>query len=98
VLIMGPVMNLALAVVVMALVLYQGAPVPLYESQPVEVGTVIEGSVAEAAGLRPGDRDPPRQRHRRSELGEASDGDRAPGEPRGLAAHRACGAAPRSGA
>ena len=56
VLIMGPVMNLALAVIVMALVLYQGAPVPLYETQPVEIGTVLEGSVAEQAGLRPGDR------------------------------------------
>lgn len=56
VLIMGPVMNLVLAVVVMALVLYQGAPVPLYESQPVEIGSVIEGSVAAGAGLRPGDR------------------------------------------
>jgi regulator of sigma E protease len=56
VLIMGPVMNLALAVVVMALVLYQGAPVPLYESQPVEVGTVLEDSVAAGADVRPGDR------------------------------------------
>jgi regulator of sigma E protease len=56
VLIMGPVMNLALAVVVMALVLYQGAPVPLYESQPVEVGTVLEDSVAAGADIRPGDR------------------------------------------
>lgn len=56
VLIMGPVMNLVLAVVVMAFVLYQGAPVPLYESQPVEIGSVLPGSVAEAAGLRAGDR------------------------------------------
>jgi regulator of sigma E protease len=56
VLIMGPVMNLVLAVVVMALVLYQGAPVPAYESQPVEVGTVMEDSVASRADIRPGDR------------------------------------------
>jgi regulator of sigma E protease len=56
VLIMGPVMNLALAVVVMALVLYQGAPVPLYETQPVEVGIVLEDSVAAGADIRPGDR------------------------------------------
>jgi regulator of sigma E protease len=56
VLIMGPVMNLALAVVVMALVLYQGAPVPLYETQPVEVGRVLEDSVAAGADIRPGDR------------------------------------------
>src|SRR3954470_23917645 len=34
VLIMGPVMNLILAVVVMAVVFYQGAQVPIFESQP----------------------------------------------------------------
>jgi regulator of sigma E protease len=56
VLIMGPVMNLALAVIVMALVLYQGAPVPAYESQPVEVGSVMVDSVAARADIRPGDR------------------------------------------
>ncbi|CAN5396814.1 RIP metalloprotease RseP [soil metagenome] len=56
VLIMGPVMNLVLAVLVMAVVLYQGAPVPAYEAQPVEIGGVVEGSVAEASGILPGDR------------------------------------------
>ena len=35
VLVMGPVMNLALALVVMALVLYQGAQVPAFEREPV---------------------------------------------------------------
>ena len=35
VLVMGPIMNLVLALVVMALVLYQGAPVPAFETQPV---------------------------------------------------------------
>ena len=56
VLIMGPVMNLALALVVMALVLYQGAELPAFEQQAVVVGSVAEGSVAESAGIRPGDR------------------------------------------
>jgi regulator of sigma E protease len=56
VLIMGPVMNLALAWVVMALVLYQGAPMAAYEQSAVVVGTVEEGSVAQKAGIQPGDR------------------------------------------
>lgn len=56
VLLMGPVMNLVLAVVVMAVVLYQGAPVPLYEQQPVVVGTLSENSVGAKAGLKAGDR------------------------------------------
>jgi len=56
VLIMGPLMNLALAVVVMTVVLYQGAPVPAFENQPVVVGTVVKDSVAHAAGIEPGDR------------------------------------------
>ena len=38
VLIMGPVMNLLLAVVVLAFVLYQGAEVPAYQDQPPVVG------------------------------------------------------------
>ena len=37
---MGPVMNLALAVLVLAVVLYQGAEVPLFQNQPVIVGTL----------------------------------------------------------
>ena len=56
VLVMGPVMNLALAFVVMTLVLYQGAQVPVFENQPVVIGTVIAGSAGEAAGIKPGDR------------------------------------------
>ncbi len=55
VLIMGPVMNLALAVIVMALVLYQGADLPAFAEQPAVVGSVEQGSPAEAAGVRPGD-------------------------------------------
>jgi regulator of sigma E protease len=56
VLIMGPVMNLVLAVLVMAVVLYQGAPRALFERQPVVIGTFAEGSVGAQAGLRVGDR------------------------------------------
>jgi len=57
VLVMGPVMNLVLAIVVMAVVLYQGAPVPAYEQQPVVIGTFADAnSVAARAGLKAGDR------------------------------------------
>lgn len=56
VLIMGPVMNLALAYVLTAVVLYQGAQVPVYEDQPVVVGTVAPDSAAAKADIRPGDR------------------------------------------
>ena len=56
VLVMGPVMNLALALIVMALVLYQGAPVPAFEGDPVVIGAFSESSVAKAAGLQEGDR------------------------------------------
>ena len=56
VLIMGPIMNLVLAIVVMALVLYQGAELPAFTEQPAVVGAVEPGSPAEAAGIKPGDR------------------------------------------
>jgi regulator of sigma E protease len=56
VLIMGPVMNLVLAVIVMALVLYQGAPRPVHVSRPPVVGAIEPGSTGEAAGFKPGDR------------------------------------------
>jgi len=56
ILVAGPVMNLVLAVVVLAVVLYQGADVPAYEQAPPVVGRVVEGSAAARAGLRPGDR------------------------------------------
>jgi regulator of sigma E protease len=52
----GPAMNLILALVVMTFVLYQGADVPAYESQPPVIGRVVENSPAAKAGLRPGDR------------------------------------------
>jgi regulator of sigma E protease len=56
VLVMGPVMNLLLAIVVMALVYYQGAQLPQFEQQPVVIGTFAQDSVAAKAGLKPGDR------------------------------------------
>jgi regulator of sigma E protease len=56
VLVMGPVMNLTLAVVVMAIVLYQGAPAAAFEQQPVVVGSVTDQSAGKAAGIQPGDR------------------------------------------
>jgi len=56
VLIMGPVMNIVLAVVVMAVVLAQGAEVPAYHDQPPVIGSVKSGSPAATAGLRRGDR------------------------------------------
>ncbi len=55
VLIMGPAMNLVLAVVVTAIVLYQGADVPLYQDQPAVVGAVEPNSPAAQAGIVPGD-------------------------------------------
>src|SRR5687767_1603870 len=54
VLIMGPVMNLVLAVVLLTVVIYQGASVALYDSEPVVIGTVVEDSAARKAGLQPG--------------------------------------------
>ncbi len=56
VLVMGPVMNLALALVVMTFVLYQGAQLPKFEQEPVVVGRVKADSAGAAAGIKPGDR------------------------------------------
>jgi regulator of sigma E protease len=56
VLVMGPVMNILLALVVMAAVLYRGAQLPVFEQQPVVIGTFAPGSVGERAGLKAGDR------------------------------------------
>src|SRR5689334_22942124 len=56
VLVMGPIMNLVLALVVMSVVFYQGAQVPRFEQQPVVIGTFADNSVGQAAGLRIGDR------------------------------------------
>jgi regulator of sigma E protease len=56
VLIMGPVMNLLLALIVTAVVLYKGAEVPIYEDQPPVIGAIAAGSPAEKAGIQIGDR------------------------------------------
>src|SRR5262245_30432786 len=56
VLIMGPLMNLGLAVVLLAVVLYQGAEVPVYQDQPPVVGAVTPDSPAAKADIRRGDR------------------------------------------
>jgi regulator of sigma E protease len=55
VLIMGPVMNLLLAVIVLAFVLHRGADVPAYQDQPPVVGNVMPGSPADQNDIRPGD-------------------------------------------
>jgi len=56
VLIMGPVMNLILALIVMTFVLYQGADVPTFGDQPVVVGSVMPDSPGAKAGIQAGDR------------------------------------------
>ena len=56
VLIMGPSMNLLLALVLTAGVLYRGAEVAAFEDQPPVVGVVAAGSVAEKSDIRSGDR------------------------------------------
>ena len=56
VLIAGPAMNVVLAVVVMTVVLLQGAQVPLYQEEPPVIGSVVEDSPAEEAGILPRDR------------------------------------------
>ena len=55
ILIMGPAMNLGLAVIVLAVVLMQGATAPAYLSRPALVGVVKSESPAEKAGLQSGD-------------------------------------------
>ena len=56
ILIMGPLMNLILAVVVTAAVLMNGAEIQAFLSKPPVVGQVAPGSPAEKSGIRPGDR------------------------------------------
>ncbi len=56
ILIMGPVMNIALAFVVTTVVLLQGVEAPIYEGQPPVVGAVEAGSAAEKVGIVRGDR------------------------------------------
>jgi regulator of sigma E protease len=56
ILIMGPLMNLILAVVVTAGVLMNGAEVPAFQSKPPIVGQVTPDSPAAKAGIQRGDR------------------------------------------
>jgi regulator of sigma E protease len=50
------VMNILLAVVVLAIVLVQGAEMPAYLDQPATIARVAAGSAAERGGMRAGDR------------------------------------------
>jgi regulator of sigma E protease len=56
VLIMGPVMNIVLAIVLMAIVLTNGAEVPAFQDRAPVVGAVAAGSPAQQVGIVPGDR------------------------------------------
>lgn len=56
ILIMGPAMNILLAFVVTAVVLYQGVEMPAYEDQIPVVGSTMPDSPAAQVGLRRGDR------------------------------------------
>jgi regulator of sigma E protease len=56
VLIMGPVMNIALALVLTAMVLYQGVERLAHEDQPPVVGVVAADSVASRSDIKTGDR------------------------------------------
>ena len=52
----GPLMNILLAVVFTTVVVAQGAQVPIFESDPVDVAVVTKDSPAERGGVLPGDR------------------------------------------
>ena len=54
--VMGPMMNVVLAIGLMWVVLLRGAEVPAFQDQPPVVGTVVAGSPAERAGILPKDR------------------------------------------
>ena len=56
VLIMGPVMNILLALVLTSIVLYQGAEVPAFEEEAPDVGSTLPDSPAAKVGIVAGDR------------------------------------------
>jgi regulator of sigma E protease len=51
----GPIMNGILALIVMVFVFYAGANEFVYLKKPAVVGSVVAGSAAEKAGIKPGD-------------------------------------------
>jgi regulator of sigma E protease len=53
---MGPVMNILLAIVLLAAALYRSADVPIYPTSPAVIGQIAKDSPAERAGLKVGDR------------------------------------------
>ena len=53
---MGPIMNIVLALVLTTVVLYHGADVPLWQSSAPVIGQIAPGSAAEKAGLKVNDR------------------------------------------
>jgi regulator of sigma E protease len=56
VLIMGPALNIVLAIVLLAAVYNAGIEIPSHFDQPPIIGAVIVDSPAEKAGIQPGDR------------------------------------------
>jgi regulator of sigma E protease len=52
----GPVMNIALALILTTVILTQGADEPLYRTSPPVIGAVAADSVAARAGVQVGDR------------------------------------------
>lgn len=54
--VMGPIMNIALAFLLTIVVLYHGADVPLWPTQPPVIGRIAPGSPAEKAGLKINDK------------------------------------------
>ena len=54
--VMGPVMNIALALILTTAVLFNGADVPLYETSAPVIGAIAPGSAAEKAGLKINDK------------------------------------------
>ena len=55
VLIMGPAMNIVLALVLTTVVLYRGGQIPAYQDDPPVVGAIAAGSPAAQAGMEKGD-------------------------------------------
>ena len=77
---MGPTMNLLLAFVLTAVVLYQGGEILTYQDQPPVVGVVTAGSPASKIDIQPGDRIMSVADHNASTPGSSSTSpsDRAP--------------------